>query len=794
MSLSVKSILFLLIVTISVSMGQNSDSLWNEYYKLKEDTSKMVFLNETMADFYRSSNEDSVFSIFKMAIAMADKKISSNKNISKQELLYCRFYKFTSLRYTGMLLYAQSNFAKASEYYNKAIQMKEELLSSCNTQKETEMVKKGLAAFHVNAGLADYYSGRYDQAVKNYLRSLRYHEELLASCQDTEPCSNLKKGISICYSNIGNVYKEQQFDEKALEYHFKALKLKQEIDDTRGIATCYNNIANIYTDEADYPKSLEFYEKSLKIYQSLEDKRGLSMVYSNMGIIYKNMGYYDKAIDLYLSSIKLKKEIDDKTGISNVYSNISSLYISKADSSEQNSVERRKHAIDAVYYGELALSMAYEINAIPYINEASRVLMKSYDLKGDYVKASENADIFISTRDSMFSEEKTKALNEMEARYENEKKQIFIDNLNKENTLKTIELAKSEEERKKQQFMIWSFSLGFIIVLCFSLLILRLFIHKKKANLLLATQNAEIEEKNSQLQNANHEISAQKEEIEVQRDMVIIQKDRIELQKNEITDSITYAKKIQEALMPSFEYARQILGEHFILFRPKDIVSGDFYWMTEIRGYRIVTVADCTGHGVPGAFMSLLGITLLNEIVRNPGEITAGKILDLLRDSIIDSLRQETQINERSSVTRLNVKDGMDMALCIIDTDKMEIQYAGANNPVYIINRDQQLSEFKPDKQPVSIYDNMTPYTNHIIKFNQGDCVYMFSDGYLDQFGGPNGKKFKNKGLKELLMKNSGLPMEEQKTAIEKNLENWMNTNDVSYRQIDDITILGMKV
>ena len=288
-------------------------------------------------------------------------------------------------------------------------------------------------------------------------------------------------------------------------------------------------------------------------------------------------------------------------------------------------------------------------------------------------------------------------------------------------------------------------------------------------------------------------------------------KDKIETQHHqilkiltELTDSINYAQRIQQAVLPSDNYLDEILNDYFILFKPKDVVSGDFYWATKINEYVIITAADCTGHGVPGAFMSMLGTSFLNEIVRNAELTKASEILFELRKYVITALNQTGEEGEQ--------KDGMDMSLCVINTKNHEVQYSGANNPLYIV-KDKEFKdkneaiklcdnsklktqkpklfyEVKPNKMPISIYLKMGEFDNNIIKLEKGDKIYMFSDGYADQFGGPKGKKFMYKPFKKLLLENSDKPMSEQKEILLKSFEGWRGDVD----QIDDVVVLGIQI
>lgn len=296
-------------------------------------------------------------------------------------------------------------------------------------------------------------------------------------------------------------------------------------------------------------------------------------------------------------------------------------------------------------------------------------------------------------------------------------------------------------------------------------------------------QKAAIEAKNAELEQQQEEIIVQRDEITKQRDIAEKQRDSIAQQQEEIMDSIYYAKRIQAAILPPKAYLKSILPESFILYMPRDIVSGDFYWIKKIGEEIFVVAADCTGHGVPGAFMSMLGSALLDEIIlRNSEELDAGNILNKLREGIVHALHQTGKVEE--------AKDGMDLALYSINPSKHTIQFSGAFNPLYII-RDDEIIEFKADRKPIGIFENeATSFTTHLFTPKNGDILYTFSDGYASQFGGPNGKKLNGSRLKKIFLSIKDKSMEEQGVLLQKTLKNWMG---VKYEQVDDIIVIGVK-
>jgi len=286
-------------------------------------------------------------------------------------------------------------------------------------------------------------------------------------------------------------------------------------------------------------------------------------------------------------------------------------------------------------------------------------------------------------------------------------------------------------------------------------------------------------EANIKLEEKNRTISAQKDEIEKQRDLAAAQRDQIAYQKKHITDSIMYAKRIQTALIPSLELFSDKL-EHFVLYKPLAIVSGDFYWVSAQGNLQIIIAADCTGHGVPGAFMSMLGVTMLNEIVSGRQIFMPDQIIEELRSAIIKALNQVA--DEES------IKDGMDIAICVVDFEKNILHYSGANNPLYLV-RNGELIHYRADKMPVAIHYKMVPFTLHSIELQKGDAFYIFSDGYADQFGGPKQKKFMTAQLKETIVAMANDPMLKQGERLNEIFEEWRGDSS----QVDDVTLIGVR-
>jgi serine phosphatase RsbU (regulator of sigma subunit) len=300
----------------------------------------------------------------------------------------------------------------------------------------------------------------------------------------------------------------------------------------------------------------------------------------------------------------------------------------------------------------------------------------------------------------------------------------------------------------------------------------------------------ELQQKNEILKIRNEEIASQRdhieqqnEEIQTQRDLALKQRDKIVKQQNEINDNIQYARRIQQALLPPFEFIKQLLPEYFIFNCPKNIVSGDFYWVSQIKQKTVIVVGDCTGHGISGAMMSMLGAAFLNEVVNNNSITDSSQILEQLRKRVITSLHQKV-----GNLTYSH--DGMDVSVCIIDIVNDTLQYSGANNPLYII-RKNKLIELKPDKIPIGIHEFFEePYVSIDMNLYKGDSVYMFSDGFADQFGGKNAQKLKYSRFKNILLKINRLHYSVRAEELEKEFQQWMGENE----QVDDILVLGFNI
>jgi len=621
-------------------------------------------------------------------------------------------------------------------YFQEALEISEQqgsLRLQGNSKRYIGMVKES--------------QGMYDKALEEYFAALTFYEK-----------AGLRQGIASSYNDIAIIHYFQESLELCMEYLTLSFEIKKELGDQEGMANYYTNMSSLYTSLGQYEESLGYTLKSIDLYKELDDQIGIAVGYGNIGTIQFHLRNYEASLENHLQSVEIHQEINNKDGMAHSLSNVAGLYMLMADSAARTDNQRQEYIKQAIIYGNRAYGLADELDAVYVQNYAASTLKNAYRETGNPGKALEYAEIFIITRDSLFNEEKTRAIEEMDTKYETEKKQQQIE-------LQESQIMARDAKIQQQKTLRNALITGLLGVVLIIIVVVLAYIQKRR-------DNWKIKEKNEQILEANEELTVLNEAISKQN--------------NEIMDSISYAQRIQTAMMPPVSYFNELLDEAFILYKPRDIVSGDFFWIRQVNQYIILAAADCTGHGVPGAFMSLLGISYLNEIVQRREITQASEVLNELRRQIKNSLRQHGQPDE--------TKDGIDMALCVIDQKKRNLQYAGAFNPLYLIREEQgnaELMEYKADRMPLGYHHGKDrAFTNHDIKLEIGDTFYIFSDGFIDQKGGPDQKKFMSKEFKNLLQGIHDLPLFDQKNILEKTLSSWMGDQD----QIDDILVVGVRV
>ncbi len=575
--------------------------------------------------------------------------------------------------------------------------------------------------------------------------ALQYYHDALSLYEEINDIAGMAK----CYNNIGVMNYELEKYEGAIKFYKRSLNYAIKENNQRSISISYCNIGNAYEKLKEYDKALDYLEKASEIDKSINDLEGMAATIHNIGLVYMRKGNLDKALTHFKQSLVICEELEDLYRIVTRHTAISELYNKKGE--YQN----------AITHAKTGLEVSKKIESIGQQPMLLNQLIEAYRQTGNYYDAYRVQSRYINVKDSLFDIEKAKEVSKIQTIYQVEQKQQELD--------KTKILA--AKDRITRNAFVAAFVISIILII---------FIVLAYRNKVIT--NRRINEQNTALEQAYDEIKSQKEEIFTQHEIVLKHKDFIENQKNNIESSIRYAERIQNALLPSDNLCKRVLGDHFVLFKPKEVVSGDFYWTTKIKNLAVFAVADCTGHGVPGAFMSMLGLSFLKEIVSKKEITSPDKILNTLRDYIIEALQQKGRYGDQN--------EGMDIALCVLNTDNKKLQFAGAKNPLIIIKNNEKLQVIEPDKQPIAIHKKMKPFTGQQIQMQKGDAIYLASDGFQDQFGGPEHKRFMRRNFRKLLTKISVKPLNEQKQILLNTFAEWKGDND----QIDDITILSIKI
>ena len=622
--------------------------------------------------------------------------------------------------YIGIIYNMQADYNKAFEFYNKSLKVSQEIGD-----------KNAIVSCYTGIGIINEEQANYTKALEYHLKALKISEELVD-----------KRKIANSYNNIAVVYETLSNFDKALEYNYKALKIRLEIGDKDGIGASYGNIGIVYQEQKKYKEALAYQFKSLAVRKELDDVNSIGNCYGNIAINYDFQAEYEKAIEYYLKALQVFEEIGNEQDVALNYVNLAGLY---------NSIGNYKSAI---LYSDSALQLSRKISNIDHERLSYENFAKAFAETGRYKEAYENHVKFKKLTDSIFNVENSKQLGDLKTQFEVEKRETELKA--KAEAQEAINL----EEKKRQTLIIYAVVFVLSIVVIFSALLYKRFRLTNKQK-----QIIELKEKETQQQNV----------------VITQQKHLVEEKHKEITDSINYAERIQRSFLATKDLLDENLKDYFVLFKPKDVVSGDFYWASILNnGNFALVTADSTGHGVPGAIMSLLNITSLEKAIEFHFE--PSDILNSTRKTIIERLKKDGSAE--------GGKDGMDASLIVFDFKQNQLHIAAANNPVWIV-RENNLIEVKPDKMPVGKHDkDSTPFTQQTIDIQKGDVIYAITDGYPDQFGGEKGKKFMSKNLKELLQTNAHLRMDEQKELLNTTFKNWVG----DLEQVDDVTVIGIRI
>ncbi len=580
------------------------------------------------------------------------------------------------------------------------------------------------ADFFINIGNSYVQTGDYPRAMENYIEA----EKIYDGKKDMG-------GRALTFMNIGYIFQLQNLPDKATTKYESGLLIAKDANRKDIEAQIYGHLGGLSYSLNNKAKALEYFSLSLKTNQEINNIPGIMEGLNNTAVVYQELGRYEEALQNFRIDLKYAEKTGIKKDVIAVLHNIGLVY---KDGKKYN---------EAFRYLDSSVILAKNIKDFENLREIYTTLSEIYKAQNNVDKVFDYLILSSAAKDSSINQARDKQFFEMNTKYDTEKKEA-------EN-----KLLKTEGE--KQRVVLFGIGIGLVLVLLLAYFIYRNYKVQQRANVLLGEQNTEIKE----------------------------QKHIIEDKQKEILDSIAYAKKLQEAILPPLNLLHEYLDKMFLYYQPKDIVAGDFYWMETVGAKTneqvLIAAADSTGHGVPGAMVSVVCSNALNRAVNEFKISDPGAILDKTRDLVLETFAK----SER------DVKDGMDISLLSInrnrDGEKTMIKWAGANNPIYILS-DHTVREIKGDKFPVGAYvsEDKKNFTTHSIEVKKGDRIYLFSDGMPDQFGGPNEKKYKYKRMQAKMIESCHMPIEVQKEYLRADLLAWQG----KLEQVDDILIIGIEV
>ena len=747
------------------------------------DTSRVIAYLQIASQIYHSKIDSGFYYANKTFVLLNSNKTLKGISVEKKQLLKADVYNLL-----GEMFYYKGVMDSAI-FYN----------TNANKIYDNYKSEKKLAQSLVTLGAIYDYQAKNKEALDNYKKAQQIFEKL-----------NDTNGVAYALNNLGILYYSQGDSAIGLAYLEKCMALHLKKGNNEELIWTINSIGNIYVNKKNYKKALELYQQALLIDKKIESKSGLAYTFKNLGNYYLKLNILDSALYYHQKDLALYTQLKGESGIALSNTNIGRVYFEKGDYQQ------------AKLYGETAYSITKNLNLTTRTFEVAELLKDVYNKTSEYKKALYFTNLWVQLKDSMRNAETERASLRQRMQYEYNQKELLADEKHKQ------ELQLANEKEQKQKIVTYSIGTGLGLVGIFLFFVVNRLQVTSKQKKVIEKQKNEVEEA--------HHLLGEKHK--------------------EITDSISYAERIQRSFLATTEMLDKYLNprhviaspsadgrsnvkneqiaslpsvvrndesNYFVFFRPKDVVSGDFYWAGELsNGNFALSVADSTGHGVPGAIMSILNISSLEKSIEK--ETEADKILNQTRKIIIERLKKDGSLE--------GGKDGMDCSLLVFNQEKTQLSFAAANNPVFIVrptvlaketkqshsneqiaslptvvrNDDNlklqtldspvvgqafELLEFKPDKMPVGKHDkDCESFTLRSTLLQKGDVIYTLTDGFPDQFGGSKGKKFMIKNLKELLLQIAHLPMPEQEQKLAEEFDNWKG----SLEQVDDVCIIGVRI
>lgn len=654
-------------------------------------------------------------------------KLISEKLVNALDISISKTWLANAVQCIAYTFENQENYPNALAQYKKELVLREAV-------GEKRSIAKCLNKIGEMYNLQD----NLDASLEFYYKALNLIDE-----------TNYKDEVLTVYNNIGIAYDRQKNHSKSLEYYTKVLSLSKSIGDKNTMGICYSNIGTLYAEEGKNKMALDYFYKFLKIAEESDNKKNIAIAYLNISNVYDVEGNYTKSFEMQFKAIKVFEELGNQAELALIKANIGSSYLALAKTTS-NKNEKEKSLRESEKYFNESLLLYKKIGQIESIGQVYYDRSELAKLKGNFKNSLDDFKMYIQYRDSLMKLKNDEKSIRAEMNYEFNQKE----NLSKLALERNQAVAREESERQKK--ILYLFVVAFIFTAILAIFILRSNRNKQKANRIILLQKQEVER----------------------------QKNLVEEKQSQILSSIGYAKRIQDSVLISESIITANIPDLFITYIPKDIVSGDFYWYSRQGNESFIVVADCTGHGVPGAFLSMVGSTLLNEIINHKQLFDPAIIIKELAIGLSATLisKEKDEFNQ----------DGMDISICKVNHQTKKLYFAGANQSIFIVDN-KSTNEIKAQISSINgifALNKNEKITNFEWDLKPDTMVYMSTDGYVDQIGEVTNKKFLTSRYEKLLTEIKGLPIEKQNQLLEENFDEWMGDS----KQIDDVLVIGFKI
>ncbi|OJJ17854.1 hypothetical protein BKI52_28765 [marine bacterium AO1-C] len=773
------------------------DSL-SEFYRKKNKyqlSSKYYFkaleINQKRQDWVRVAKNYNNISIslkhqqnYLLAIQYLNKALEINKKHSHKGLIAGNYYNLASIY-------------KLQRNYDLALQCLGNSLEALKQEENLPLRFKVFRLMSKNYG----FKGKYQKAIYFSQKALHI---LSALPKERKKLASIFQRLGVCHRKLGDYIKAQM-------YYLKGLKIAEQENFAKIKARIYNSLGIVYHQQQEYKKSLYYYQKYLASGYKYHSQKTIALAHNNMADSFLQLDSLEKAYKFYNLAIKKSISRSDQNLLVLAYLGLAELhqrkekyqdaqrFIQKAmlkivrvdDKSKAYYLLGENYRLKRLYSQALtqykkAEKLQKSAGNLYLFNRTLQGISICYEKLGDSFKALNYHKLFKQTTDSLLNEKNIKTLTRLGAEYEFEKERdslTFAQEMEKSQLNHKIKQEQMAYESQKK--VIFFISAILLLVATFSFITYRGRLLQKKLNIQLSKQKKDLEYQSSILIGLNEELHQSQDEIAAQRDMIEAQNENLKAKDLRLGQSIKSAQKIQQAILPFDDDLLKIFPEHFVLYKPKDVVSGDFYWVYKENNVVFLAAVDCTGHGVPGAFMSMIGNTLLDHIIRIKREFNPAKILEHLHNEIYRVLRQQESKD----------RNGMDMALCAIQkvsSDALNITFAGAKRPLLYTTQSQaKIQELRGSFKSIGgLQPSNYSFANQQITLTPTDHIYLSSDGYCDQHSNQSRKSIGKTRFIELLQRNHHLPTHQQKKILENTLKKHMKGT----HQRDDILVLGLKL